>query len=250
MKIILSPAKTMVRQENCKLSDFIVSQPAFIREAEKLNAILKRQSKIKLKKLFKTSDEMTEKCREDILHFETSTPEKAAFAFRGEVFKALAPENFSHVELSFAQENLHIFSGLYGILKPLDRIKLYRLDFNTPLKVGKQLSLKKFWNDRIINYFEQMLVDEENIINLASAEFSTILTASHLKNQIITLEFRETKQNKLFNSSVFAKQARGFYCREIIKKQITDPQIIKELKLEGYRFRPKLSSENVWFFVR
>ncbi len=210
----------------------------------------KIKNKTQLKQLFKTSDAVTDKCHRQIHDFNSTETEAALFAFRGEVFKALAPEDFTGKELAFANAHMHILSGLYGILKALDGIKIYRFDFNTPLKLTDSSSLKKFWQDKIITYFKQLLVEQETILNLASAEYSYVLTSSHLKNRLITLGFREKKQGKFTNTSVFSKQARGFFCREVIKKRISNPQELKECTVAGYSFQKNLSNENVWFFVR
>jgi len=56
--------------------------------------------------------------------------------------KTMNPRQFGPDQLAFANETLKIFSGLYGVLRPMDGIKPYRLDFNTPLpRESKTLKL-------------------------------------------------------------------------------------------------------------
>ena len=48
------------------------------------------------------------------------------------------------------QNKLFILSGLYGILKPLDVIKPYRLEMGTPLKIGASKNLYDFWKIKLL----------------------------------------------------------------------------------------------------
>ena len=50
----------------------------------------------------------------------------AIYSFSGDV-TGLNAKSFSNSEIKFAQKNLYILSGLYGILKPLDLIQPYSL---------------------------------------------------------------------------------------------------------------------------
>ena len=40
--------------------------------------------------------------------------------------------------MKFAQKHIRILSGLYGILKPLDVMKPYRLEMGTKLETAKE----------------------------------------------------------------------------------------------------------------
>ena len=49
----------------------------------------------------------------------------------------------------FAQDHLRILSGLYGLLRPLDAIRPYRLEMGTPLGAGAQEDLYAWWARRL-----------------------------------------------------------------------------------------------------
>ena len=49
---------------------------------------------------------------------------------------------------------------------------------------------------------------------------------------------------------VFAKRARGLMSRYIIGNQLSDSEGLKGFDAAGYRFNPKLSTENDWAFTR
>ena len=62
----------------------------------------------------------------------------AVCAYTGAVFKRILPKDFSAEDFRYAQEHLRITSFLYGLLRPLDGIKPYRLegDVRLPEKGG------------------------------------------------------------------------------------------------------------------
>ena len=249
MKILVSPTKTMAFDKIPIRLHMGMSQPRFEREAGLLNQELKALDLGALKNLFKTSDKLTQKTWDQIHDFTLATPGPALFAFQGEAFKTMNPRQFGPDQLAFANETLKIFSGLYGVLRPMDGIKPYRLDFNTPLPRESQ-KLKLFWKKKMIPYFEEQTQKDEMILNLASEEYSSILDTSRLKGQVITLQFRELVEGKLKNLSVRAKQARGLFANEIIQKKITNVNAIKKIALADYGYAKNLSSTAEWFFIR
>lgn len=251
MKLILSPTKTMANSD-LSAGLFAKDLPQFDQEAGELNQFLTALDLAALQKLFKTSETLTQKTHDQIHGFETADTGPALFVFQGEAFKTLSPKDFTRDQIEFAQAHLRIFSGLYGVLAPLDLIKPYRLDFNTPLALDSMdaVGLKKFWQKKIIPYFESLVEPGEPIINLASEEYSKTLSSPDLKERLITLQFREKSKNKLKNISVRAKQARGFFARKIIQDKISQPGDIKHLCVEGYTYSQTDSTSAEWFFIR
>src|SRR5699024_16836 len=73
----------------------------------------------------------------------------AVFAFRGDVYGGLDIDQFSAVDLSEAQKRLRILSGLYGLLRPLDRIRPYRLEMGTRLANPRGKNLYQFWGGKL-----------------------------------------------------------------------------------------------------
>jgi cytoplasmic iron level regulating protein YaaA (DUF328/UPF0246 family) len=249
MKILVSPTKTMAFDRTLSGLPLEMSRPGFEREAGILNRELKIRDFEDLKKLFKTSDPLTQKTKDQIQNFALAKPEPALFVFQGEAFKTMNPRRFDLDQLGFANENLKILSGLYGVLRPMDGIKPYRLDFNTPLRMNSK-GLKQFWQEKILTCFEDPSQKDEVILNLASQEYSSILSHSRLKDRIITLQFREREKGKLKNQSVRTKQARGLFTGKIIQKKLTNAEEIKEITLSDYSYAEDLSSKTEWFFIR
>lgn len=224
--------------------------PVFEPEAGRLVKKLSAFDPRALGRLFKIGDALTRKTREQIREFHRAASGPAVFTFRGEAFKSVAPERFDHNQLEFAQSRMRILSGLYGVLRPLDRVRPYRLDLSTPLKIDDK-TLKAFWRSRLIPYFEEFLSPDVPLVNLASAEYSSVLASGSLKSRMITVQFRETAEGgKLKNVAVRAKQARGAFAAAIIAQRISRLQDLKAACIDGYTYDRDLSSDREWFFVR
>ena len=251
MKLILSPTKTMgaVFKGIGASKNLALDHPKFEAEAQTLVQAMAPLDQATLKKLFKTSDALTQKTYDMIREFGTAKETPAMFAFRGDAFKTLDPDSFTHEHVMFAQEHLRIFSGLYGVVCPLDRIKPYRLDFNTPLKIDNK-GLKPFWKKKLISYFETFLKPDETLLNLASGEYADVLSSHALKKRMITLQFKEESKGKLKTIPIRSKQARGLFARYIIMNQVKNPLELKNTKIEGYTYKDSLSSNREWFFIR
>jgi uncharacterized protein len=57
----------------------------------------------------------------------------AVLAFDGDVYDGLDARTLKAADLAWAQQHLVILSGLYGALRPLDRLQPYRLEMGTAL---------------------------------------------------------------------------------------------------------------------
>ena len=234
MKIIISPAKkldTSVKVQNSKMNT------SFLGESTKLIQTLKGKSILELKDLMGLSDNLAQLNWQrfqdwDILNRNTY---KALELFNGAVYEGIDAKNFNKSNKDFAQNNLRILSGLYGILKPNDLILPYRLEMGTKLKTIKGNNLYRFWQDKL----HQNIGDELNnevLINLASNEYSKVLKLNKIKSEVITPVFKDYRNGKLKVISFFAKRARGEMVNFIIKNRITSPEELKSFKNNGYAF--------------
>lgn len=214
MKIILSPSKTMDLKKKTTNN---LSKPQFWNESEHLRSILKSDSLDEIQTRFKTSDRLS---KEVFSFFQEDFPSKAAIAtYKGQVFSNLDYESFNAEEKAYAQEHLRILSALYGVLKPLDAIKPYRLDFIVPFP----FNLYDFWYEKI----NEIAGKDEMIINLASKEFSQLIDERNLFH--IHFVNQDGK-----SPSMMVKKARGQFARKVIEKQCTKLQEIRDLRIDGF----------------
>ena len=252
MKILLSPAKKLdFTTENSSLNNTNIS---FAKESTLVMDKLSSYSALELSKLMKLSTNLSilNKERNDkwSYPFNDEGAKQALFAFKGEVYQNMRVEEFSNVDLDFANKSIRILSGLYGILNPSDLILPYRLEMGTKLEVGETKNLYNFWQDILTEYFIKEIKKDSFIINLASDEYFKVIDSKRINIPIITPIFKDTKNGKVKVISFFAKRARGEMCNYIVKNKISSVSQIKEFNRNGYAFSEENSTETRLVFIR
>lgn len=243
MLVSLSPAKTL--NFNCKVpGSATLSTPYFNHEAKELVDILKKYSAQEIAKLMKLSPKLSELNYERFQKFITSEAKPALFAYNGDVYDGFELEEYDEKILDFANQNLCIISGLYGVLRPLDLIKPYRLEMSTNLKNPYGKNLYNFWGEKITDRINSM--SAEYLVNLASVEYSSAINSAKLTKKKIEIVFKE--KDKVVG--IYSKKARGLMANFIIRNKIINPVDLKDFNLNGYKFISSKSSEAEYVFVR
>ena len=252
MITVISPAKTLDFDTPSTTSK--KSKPIFATRTKSLIDVMRKKSSKDLSKLMGISQKLAELNVERFQTFGKSskTSKQALLAFKGDVYMGLEAEKYSEKDLSFAQKNLRILSGLYGVLKPLDLIQAYRLEMGTRLKTDNYKSLYEFWGEEIGAALQKELGDHRNnsLINLASTEYFKSVSAQSLPGKIITPVFKDYNKGTFKILSFFAKRARGAMATFIIKNRINKPDDIKGFSEDGYAYNETYSTENQWVFTR
>ncbi|MBI9099000.1 MAG: YaaA family protein [Spirochaetaceae bacterium] len=248
MLILLSPTKQMDFSRADRYSQ-TGGEPEFLKEALLLNRELKKLDLSEIKKLMKTSDNLSKITRENIqkFHQQDTISHSALFAYRGTVFQSLDAGNFTPLDLDYTSKHLRILSGLYGLLKPDHMVYPYRLEMKTPLVNEEGENLYHFWKPRITDSLNR---EEGPIVNLASGEYTKAIDIRQLHHQMISLSFKEREAGKVRTVGMYSKVARGLMARHIIHMKIIEPDPLKNFDLQGYIYDPELSSESDWIFVR
>jgi len=252
MIILLSPSKTLDFDHNIMGE----SEPSFIQDTITLNKSLKKYSKKKLGALMNISDKLASLNYQRNQDFQEEFTEEnsraAMYAFKGDVYVGLQAQEFKKKDVTYANKHLRILSGLYGLLKPMDKIQPYRLEMGTSLKVGRKKNLYEFWGNKIAEELQESLSKHKNksIINLASNEYFKAVKLDELKDQIIEVGFKEYRDGKLKFVSFNAKKARGLMSQYIIKNRISTLEGIKAFNLEDYAYDESLSTDNHLMFTR
>jgi len=122
------------------------------------------------------------------------------------------------------------------LLKPKDLIYPYRLEMGTKLKTKSGNNLYEFWENRLHQSLLAELKNEEEIINLASEEYSKAIYLNKFSNPVITPVFKDFKNGKLKVISFYAKKARGEMANFIIKNKIKKSDNLKYFSNLGYKF--------------
>ena len=245
MKIIISPAKkldTSIKVQNSKMNT------SFLGESKKLIQILKGKSISELKDLMSLSANLAQLNWQRFQDWDISNSNTyiSIELFNGAVYEGINAKDFNKSDNDFAQNNLRILSGLYGILKPNDLILPYRLEMGTQLKTINGNNLYRFWQEKLHQNIREEL-NNEVLINLASKEYSKVLKLTEIKSEVITPVFKDYKNGKLKIVSFFAKRARGEMCNFIIKNRITNIEDLKQFQNLEYKFTDVMDNGELLF---
>ena len=246
MRIIISPAKKMnVDTDSLTWRDL----PAFLPQTEELAKTLQRMGYDELKKLWKCNDAIAAVNAERLADMDLHTRlTPAVLAYEGIQYQYMAPGVFTDRELDYVQEHLRILSGFYGVLKPFDGVRPYRLEMQAKLKVCGAKDLYAYWNNSVAEY---LLAETNCIINLASKEYSSCVS-KYLPEHVrfITCVFGEEKGGRVIEKGTMCKMARGEMVRFLAENRVEDPEEIKAFDRLEYRFDASRSDENTFVFLR
>lgn len=252
MKLVLSPTKSLNFES--ELPTNRTSENCFLKEAERLNKLLKKKSARSLKKLMSISDALAQlnydRNQEWQLPFSETNARQAVYAFSGAVYQGLDAYNIPQNRLEKMQDTIRIISGLYGILKPMDLIQPYRLEMGSKFPVGRNKNLYDFWKKKITQSLNEELKDDELFLNLASNEYFKSIDIKALKVPVVTAVFKDFKNGQYKTIMTFAKLARGYMTRYIIDTNANTIDDIKGFNYQGYGFSEDLSSETELVFIR
>ena len=229
-------------------------QPEFPDQSSMLIEALARLDKHALAELMQLSPTLTEQTLDKIqaLATDAAPARPALFAFSGEAFRSLDAASLNEADLQFAQAQLRILSGLYGVLRPFDLIRPHRLEMATRLAVGTAKNLYDFWGELVTASLNRDLAREETpvVLNLASDEYARVVQKKRLTAPWLDIQFKEESNGRLRSVAIHAKRARGLMARFILRERITRAADLRAFSDSGYRFRPELSSEWSWVFAR
>jgi uncharacterized protein len=254
MLIVISPSKTLDFEKH--ITSQLYTQPEFIKESSVLIKPLRKLSIDQLINLMDISPKLAHLNQERYFlwrpEFTPETACQALYAFRGDVYLGLDADTLLPSDIEVAQDKLRILSGLYGVLRPLDLIRPYRLEMGIQLSVGKSRNLYEFWQKKITAKIRKDLdISGSNLlINLASVEYFKSVDSKKLKAEIVTPEFREAKEGTYKMVSFFAKKARGMMTRFILQNGIDSEEQLQAFDKEGYCFNGRLSEKGRPVFTR
>ena len=254
MIIVLSPAKTLDYEFE---TDGNHSVPSFLSQSSKLIGQLKKKEPKDIASLMGLSDKLATLNYD---RYQSWTASKKAsndskpslLVFKGDVYQGLQAEDLTKKEMNFAQKHVRILSGLYGILRPLDLMKPYRLEMGTKLETSQGKNLYEFWGDKIQKNVLDELKNQKSdlLINLASKEYFTVLGKVPEDVNVISPAFKDYKNGKYKIISFYAKKARGLMARWIIQNKITDFENLKDFDVEGYKYSKVESTSTTPVFLR
>lgn len=190
MIAFLSPAKNM---RPAPAPGVPLTRPVFQREADRLAALLRGYSPWELESLLQINPSLAMKAAGYYQDFAEAPASAALSAYYGLAFQHLDAASLTPEDYAWAGEHLRILSALYGVLRPADGIRPYRLEFQSRLRVEGQ-SLYAFWGERIAR---ELFKTGEPVIHLASGEYARAVLPHRRPGDIcITCEFSILRRGK------------------------------------------------------
>lgn len=254
MLIFLSPAKALDFKTPPQVAAF--TQPAFLAQSAILMRQLRQLSPAEIAGLMHLSDPLAalnfSRYADWQLPFTPDNAKPAVLAFDGDVYDGLAAKTMSADDLDFAQQQVRILSGLYGILKPLDLMQPYRLEMGTKFANEGGKDLYAFWGERLLLAINDELAGMSRpvAVNLASEEYFKAAIGRKINGEVIQPVFEDWKNGQYKIISFYAKRARGLMTRYATLNRLVHPEGLKDFDSDGYAFAAAVSDEKKWVFRR
>jgi cytoplasmic iron level regulating protein YaaA (DUF328/UPF0246 family) len=263
MLLLLSPAKTLDYDTPVPPAlERRASLPVFTDEAARLIDVLAPKPPAEVAALMDLSDKLAAL---NVGRYAAWRPEPtpenskpAVLAFAGDVYDGLQAGTLSTADLAWAQDHLVILSGLYGVLRPLDRLQPYRLEMGTALATPRGRDLYQWWGDRIASHLNQRLAEDRHplVLNLASQEYARAALRPALQARVVECVFEDARRDAAGCIgpyrivSFFAKRARGAMARHAILKRARSTQALLDFAADGYAHAPEVSTSERLVFRR
>ncbi len=241
MLLLLSPAKTLDCDTRVPATVARrATDPLFADQAAELVGLLRQRSAGEVAALMALSEALaTLNVDRYRAWAPTATPansKPALLAFAGDVYAGLQAHSLRAADLDWAQRHLLILSGLYGVLRPLDRLQPYRLEMGTALPNPRGRDLYAWWGNQIAEHLNARLADAARpvLLNLASQEYARAALRPALRARVIDVVFEDWHGDRYKLISFFAKRARGLMARWVIEQRLRGPARLKEFAVDGY----------------
>jgi cytoplasmic iron level regulating protein YaaA (DUF328/UPF0246 family) len=269
MLYLLSPAKTLDYEsplppavlETLASLKPAATAPRFPAESAELIGVLRGKSAAAIASLMDLSDDLAHlnvaryKAWSSRATARNSRP--AMWAFDGDVYDGLEARTLGADDIAWTQKHVLMLSGLYGVLRPLDRLQPYRLEMGTSLETARGANLYGFWGGTVASHINQLQAREREpiVVNLASQEYFKVTQARQgrakvLRARVVDCVFEDWKAGEWKVISFFAKRARGMMARHAIATRAQAPKQLESFATDGYVFAPHASEPDRLVFRR
>lgn len=241
MKILLAPAETKNsggdKKSFCK-ENFIFPE-LFDKREEVFNIyenFLKTSTVEELSKWFglKKIDEVT-KYKQSLLSKPTM---KAINRYEGVAFDALDYNSLQKSEQNYIDENVILFSNLFGPLLAKDLIPDYKYKQGAKLA---GINVEKFYSDEFTNALDTFVGEE--VIDLRAGFYEKFYKVK--KANVLTFKF--IKEGKVV--SHWAKFYRGKVLQEIAKNKINSHSEFMDMQIPGLKLNEIQEKKNIKMLI-
>ena len=251
MLAVLSPAKSL----NTDLIPGLpaATVPVFLEQSQRLAEHMRSYSPADLADLMKLSDKLAALNAARFEQWDSNHASDdllpAAFAFNGDVYQGLDVTSLSAAALGRLNDRIRILSGLYGVLRPSDAMRPYRLEMGTRFKTGPITSLPNYWKETVTSHLNQTL-DGRPLLNLASQEYAQAVDLKAIEGGVITPVFKDLKNGEYKIISFYAKRARGLMARFLLEQEVDARADLHAFDYQGYVYSKAHSTPEAPCFLR
>lgn len=261
MLFLLSPAKSLDFETRVPAPILRhATEPLFNAQAAELVGVMRQKSAAEVSALMDLSPALAELNVQRFAHWQPdATPansKPAVLAFDGDVYGGLDAKTLSTPDLKWAQNHLVLLSGLYGALRPLDRLQPYRLEMGTALANTRGRDLYAWWGDTVAAHLNERLdaAPTRTIVNLASMEYARVALAPALRPvlnaRVVDCVFEDWKDGRYKIISFFAKRARGLMARHAVHVRARSVKALESFNIDGYALDRSASETDRLVFRR
>lgn len=224
-----------------------ITTPLFQQEAEQHAVQLMNYTTEELQQMLKCNAQIAAENKLRYHHFFEPQPRLvASLSYTGMAYRHLRAADFTAEETHTAQQHLWITSFLYGLLRPMDVIKNYRLEGNVTLPSTNGQRLFDFWKPLLTDVLIRSVQQDDGIlVNLASEEMKGLFDWKRVQQELTVVqpEFAVYKGDRLKTIVVYAKMCRGAMARYIIAHQPKNITELYRFQYEGFEYNEALSTE-------
>jgi cytoplasmic iron level regulating protein YaaA (DUF328/UPF0246 family) len=261
----LSPAKSLRFGLSLGEEDTLApTQPRLLAQSIRLARAMQVYDAVDLAQLMDISDKLAQLNKTRFLAIDrpldAADPDcrRSAFCFDGDAYEGLEPESLSPSDLARLNRQVRFLSGYYGVLRPSDLMRAYRLEMGRkPVGIGAR-SLYDFWGADIAKLLisDALALGAREAISLASEEYDFSARA-HWSGPVALhrtrFESDTPKGRKVV--SFDAKRARGLFARHLaLSLSDSALEAAESFLMEGWSFEsasaPDADGSIEFLFVR
>jgi len=236
--ILIHSSKTM----RSPAATTTATRPVLINKTSPLALSIRALTTAQLQAMMNISESLADKVRviSTAWNDEPAQQSLAIDSFVGDIYSGLQARGLSKADRDYAQDTLRILSGLYGILRPYDGVRPYRLEmgYKLPGKLGG--NLYQYWGTDIA----RTLPKDGLIVNLSAVEYTKTVvpyvdTARVVSPRFLTISPRTGKPSQVI---VHTKITRGAFARWLIINRITSPGDMAQFNDLNYHYDSTIST--------
>ena len=172
-------------------------------------------------------------CKKYSISLENKPTMKAIRRYIGVTFEALDYDNLSSTEQNYCDNNILIFSNLFGIVKASEQIPDYKFKQGVQLP---EINNEKYYKETLKPKLDDELGDE--VVDLRAGYYDKFYKPSA---SVITFKF--LKNGKVV--SHWAKHYRGLVVKEMAKNNITSFAELMNMQIEGLQLQEIMEKQNI-----